>query len=69
MLHVKFSSKYTEIDRQGNTRIQENSFEATGSYHEVADFTFNLMERTELPGIRPLSLSGRVRSHLLENKF
>jgi len=68
MLRVKFISKYTEIDNQGNTRIQENRFEAIGSYKEVSDFTFNLMERAQLPGIKPPFLSDRVRKYLSESQ-
>ena len=63
MLQVKFISIYTETDFRGNTRIQENRFEAIGSYKEVSDFTFNLMNRVELPGVKP------ILQPILTNKY
>ncbi len=64
MLQIKFISKYTEIDNQGNTRIQENRFEAAGDYDEVSYFTFNLLNRVELPGVRPKLLPTQTNKYL-----
>lgn len=64
MLQVKFTSIYTEIDNKGNQRSQENRFEAIGSCREVSDFTFNLLNRVELPGVRPKSFPTSYKKYL-----
>ena len=65
MLWVKFESIYTETDRYGNQRKLENRFEAAGSGHEVCMVLENLMNRVQLPGIKPLGIPSDIEKYLL----
>ncbi len=69
MLHLKFESIYTEVDRQGNSRRWENRFEATGSGQEVCMALDHLLGRVSLPGTQPFEIPQGVRRQLLTNSF